>query len=99
MKFSRVFAVAAVVSLVGLVACSSDDSSSSSAASSCAEAKKASEACNSKPQDGGVTVTSNFDQAKCESGGDQAKKIADCMVTNKANCDCMLKCALSGGTC
>jgi hypothetical protein len=94
MKFARFIAVALVASLVGLVACSSDDSSS--AASSCAEAKKVADSCNSQPQDGGASVTVTFDQAKCESGGDQAKKAADCIVANKGNCDCPLKCSLTG---
>lgn len=96
MKLVRFFVVGLAVSLVALVACSSDDSSSS-ATSSCAEAKKVSDACNAQqPKDGGASITTNFDQAKCESGGDQAKKAADCIVANKNNCDCQLKCALTG---
>jgi hypothetical protein len=95
MKLSQLFAVAVVASLVGLVACSDDDASS--AASSCAEAKKVSDECNAKqPTDGGATVTTDFDQAKCESGGDQAKKAADCIVANRDRCDCSLACALQG---
>jgi len=96
MKLSRLFAIAAVTSVAGLIACSSDDEStgSGSQASTCAEAKKNAEACSSKTDGGSVTVT--FDQAKCESGGDQAKKAADCINTNKSNCDCLIKCQLSG---
>jgi hypothetical protein len=88
------FCVAAVTLVVGLVACSSDGSSS--AASSCAEAKKVADECNAKPKDGGASVTVNFDQGKCESGGDQAKKAADCIVQNKSNCDCILACSIQG---
>jgi hypothetical protein len=97
MIVTRLFVFAAVASVVGLVACSSDESTSS--ASSCAEAKKVSDSCNAQPKDGGGSITTNFDQAKCESGGDQSKKVADCIVANKSNCDCILKCGLSGGTC
>jgi hypothetical protein len=94
---TRLIVLAVVASFAGLVACSSDDEKSS--ASSCAEAKKVSDSCNSQPKDGGSSITTGFDQAKCESGGDQSKKVADCIVANKSNCDCILKCGLSGGTC
>lgn len=97
MKLVRFFAIGLVASVVGLVACGSDDDESNSTASSCAEAKKVTDECNAKqPTDGGTSVTTNFDQGKCESGGDQAKKVADCIVANKDNCDCSLKCALTG---
>jgi len=95
----RSLAVLAGVALaVGTVACSSDDSSSATA-SSCAQAKSVSDTCNSAPKEGGVSITTSFDQAKCESAGDSGKKIADCIVANKSNCDCLLKCAVTGGTC
>lgn len=101
MKPARILALALVASLVGLVACSDDDEggstgSTASAASSCAEAKKVADECNAKPQDGGAQVTVTFDQAKCESSGDQGKKAADCIVANRSNCDCLAKCAISG---
>ncbi len=100
MRSHRSFVVLAGVALVvGLVACSSDDSSSSGVASSCAEAKSVSDACKSAPKEGGVSLTADFDQAKCESAGDQGKKVADCIIANKSNCDCTLKCAVTGGTC
>lgn len=101
MHSSRSFVVLAAVALVvGLVACSSsDDSSSSGVASSCAQAKSVSDACKTAPKEGGVSITADFDQAKCESAGDQGKKVADCIVANKSNCDCTLKCAVTGGTC
>lgn len=96
MKLSHtLFTASAVALMVTLVACSDDDSTSG-AASSCASAKKVSDDCNAKPAEGGVSVTTDFDQAKCESGGDQAKKAADCIAANPQNCDCVLKCALTG---
>ena len=96
MSVTRFVVVGLVASLVGLVACSSDDSSSSTA-NSCAEAKKVSDDCNaSQPKDGGTSVTVNFDQGKCESAGDNGKKAADCIVANKGNCDCLLKCSVNG---
>ena len=95
MKLSRLFALAAVTSVTGLIACSSDDSTGSgSQASTCAEAKTAAESCSSSSDAGSVKIT--FDQAKCESGGDQAKKAAECIVQNKSNCDCHIKCQLQG---
>ncbi|MDB4944506.1 MAG: hypothetical protein JWP97_4040 [Labilithrix sp.] len=101
MKLSHTLLTASAVALmVTLVACSSDDDASSSGnASSCAAAKKVSDDCNAQPSEGGVSVTADFDQAKCESGGDAAKKVADCITANKSNCACVLKCAITGGTC
>jgi len=99
MRSLQSFVVLAGVALVvGLVACSSDDSSSNGA--SCSQAKSISDSCNAAPKDGGSSgLTVTFDQGKCESGGDAAKKVADCIVANKSNCDCTLKCAVTGGTC
>ncbi|CAN5753014.1 hypothetical protein BH11MYX4_BH11MYX4_53300 [soil metagenome] len=95
MNFLRSLVVCAgVASMVGVVACSSDDSSASAA--SCSQAKSISDSCKSQPKDGGSSITLDFDQAKCESGGDQGKKVADCIVANKSNCDCLLKCAVNG---
>jgi hypothetical protein len=97
MTFFRTAAISAAVALaIGLVACSSDDSSNSATASSCAQAKSVADSCNAQPKEGGVQMTANFDQGKCESGGDAAKKVADCIVANKSNCDCILKCGLTG---
>jgi hypothetical protein len=94
---ARILTVTAVASFVALAACSS---SSDSAASSCSSAKQVSDDCNAKQGsgDGGTKVTTNFDAAKCEQAGDNGKKVADCIVANKDNCDCILKCSL-GGTC
>ena len=91
--------LAGVALAVGLVACSSSDDASSATASSCAQAKSVSDACKSAPKEGGVSITVDFDQAKCEGAGDKGKKVADCIVANKSNCDCTLKCAITGGTC
>jgi hypothetical protein len=91
--------LAAVALAVGLVACSSSSDDASGSAASCAQAKSVSDSCKSAPKEGGVSITVDFDQAKCESGGDQGKKVADCIVANKSNCDCVLKCAVTGGTC
>ncbi len=99
MKPVRLVSVVLVAFLVGLLACSSDDSS---AADSCQAASDVSKKCDAQQSssDGGssVKVTTTFDVAKCQQS-DQGKKIADCMVANQNNCDCMLKCALSGGSC
>jgi hypothetical protein len=84
--------VASVATTLALVACSSDSSSGSSA---CQQAKTVIDSCNAKPQDGGLTVTTKFDSAQCE-GSDQAKKAAQCIVDNKSNCDCIIKCSLQG---
>jgi len=49
MKLARMFAVAVVSSIVGLVACSSD-SSTGTTTSACAEAKKVTDDCDAKPK-------------------------------------------------
>ena len=98
MKYFRPLTLALVASFAALVACSSDDAESSSNAatpSPCAEAKQVADDCNAK-QTGSSKVTVNFDQAKCESSGDQGKKAAECIVANKSNCDCLVKCSLAG---
>ncbi len=94
MKLARSFAVAGAALMLTLVACASSDSSSSGG-SACAQAKSVADTCNAKPQDGGAKVTLTFDQGKCE-GSDQGKKAAQCIVDNKNNCDCILKCTLTG---
>jgi hypothetical protein len=97
MNASRILFVFAIASFVTLVACSSDSSTTGDQASSCTSAKQVSDDC-AKQSDGGSSgsVTVTFDEAKCESGGAQAKTAADCIVTNKSNCDCVLKCSLAG---
>jgi hypothetical protein len=82
--------------MVTTAACSSDDSNSTTSGGSCAEAKKVADECNAKPKDGGTTITINFDQAKCESGGAQGETAAKCIVTNRTNCDCFIACGLKG---
>ena len=93
-----VASVAAFVGVATFAACSSSsDDASSAQASSCSQAKTVVDSCNSKqPADGGLKVTVNFDEAKCESGGDQGKKFADCIVANKDNCDRPAACGLKG---
>ena len=101
MKLVRFFTLGLAVSLAGLVACSSDDDGTTSSASStspggCAEAKKVADECNAKPWDGGAKLSVKFDEAKCESSGDQGKKAADCIVAHRDDCDCLLSCSLTG---
>jgi hypothetical protein len=89
--FSSIFLVAAAV------ACSSSSSGGSSdQATSCQNAKVTADNCNNQPSDGGAKITVNFDEAKCESGGAQAKTAADCITANKTNCSCVLSCSLKG---
>ena len=98
MKLTQILSIVALGCLVASTACSSDDENS--AASSCGEAKKVADACNAnKPADGGVSVSVNFKEEECTKAGDQGKKVADCIVANKSNCDCVVKCSLTGGTC
>jgi hypothetical protein len=98
MKLARLLVLGATVSLVALVACSSSDDGSGGAASSCSSAKKIADDCkaNAKPSDGGVSITVDFDEAKCESAGDQGKQAADCIVQHKDNCDCVAQCSITG---
>ncbi len=97
MHILRSLALAALASLAfQTVACSSDDNSGSTG-SACAEAKKVADECNAKqPTDGGATQTITFDQAKCESAGQQGQTMAQCIVNNRTNCDCFLSCGLKG---
>lgn len=96
----RFLAIGLVTSIVGLVACSSDDGATQSENANqpepCAEAKKVADECNAKPAKDGAKITADFDTAKCQSSGEQGKKAAECIVTNKSNCDCLLQCALTG---
>lgn len=101
MKIAHVLACTFAFAVVGTVACSSDDSNgstggTSSAATSCGSAKQVADECNAKPADGGAKTTITFKQDECEKAGDQGKKVADCIVANKSNCDCFLSCSLKG---
>lgn len=102
MKLARLLAVGSVASLVLLVAVTgcSDDASSSNCQAAADVAKKCDAQQSTADAGGGssITVTSKFDVQKCEES-DQGKKIADCIVANQNNCDCQIKCALTGGTC
>jgi hypothetical protein len=85
----RFFVTGALLSMfVALVACSSD---SAADGSTCDQAAKVSDDCNASSADAGLTIT--FDKAKCEASD---KKAAQCVIDNKANCDCRIKCAISG---
>lgn len=92
MQTSCILIITITTFFVGSAACSSDDPSTT--ASPCAEAKKVSDDCKVESADSGISF--KFDEAKCESGGDQAKAAATCIVNNKSNCNCLLKCSLSG---
>lgn len=85
-----------VLALFVNVGCSSDDSNSTTTGGACAEAKKVADECNAKPKDGGSSTTITFDQAKCESAGSQGQTAAQCIVTNRANCDCFIACGIKG---
>ena len=98
MKILRLLVVSSLASLLlTLVACSSDSSPSSGDA--CSQAKTVADSCNSKPAgDSGTSTTFTLDVAQCQSAGDKGQKVAQCIVDNKSNCDCLVKCAI-GGSC
>src|SRR5436309_998262 len=95
MKILRLLVVSSLASLfVTLVACSSD--SSSSGGDACSQAKTVADSCSTKSGDSGTGTTITFDVAQCQNAGDKGQKVAQCIVDNKSNCDCFVKCALSG---
>ena len=92
----RTFVVPGFLAMfVTVVACSSDDAAAPAGGSSCDQASKVADDCNAKPSEGGIKTTITFDKAKCESS-DQGKKAAQCIVDNKTNCDCFIKCTING---
>jgi hypothetical protein len=93
----KLFATLILALFAATAACSSDESSSTTSSGACAEAKKVADDCNAKqPADGGTSTKITFDQAKCESAGAQGQTMAQCIVTNKSNCDCFLACGIKG---
>lgn len=95
MKLVRSFAVSFGIALMVTISACSSSSSDSSSSGSCDEAKTVADSCNAKPQDGGTSISITFDSAACAQS-DQGKKAAQCIVDNKSNCDCILKCSLTG---
>jgi hypothetical protein len=95
MKLRSLVMTALLSLFVSVVACSSDDAATPAGGSSCEQASKVADDCNARPSEGGIKTTITFDKAKCESS-DQAKKAAQCIADNKTNCDCFIKCQLTG---
>jgi hypothetical protein len=87
------FFVPFVCSIFVVAACSSSSDSSSDP---CGEASQIVESCNAMQPDTGASVTITFDKTQCQQAGDQGKKAAQCIIDNKSNCTCPLKCSLSG---
>ncbi len=84
MSAARIGLLSTSALVVCFMACSSP------ASNACADAKKVVEQCSSA----GLSV--QFDQGKCESGGDQGHRAAECIVANRDRCECTLACALAG---
>jgi hypothetical protein len=102
MRFSSRLVVLCLASAGALIACSSSSSGSStsqngtSPTSACAQAKSVADTCNAQPAEGGVQLTVDFDETKCEQAGAQGTTIADCITANKDNCSCVLTCSVKG---
>ncbi len=91
MNFIRGHALTVTGFFIFLAACSASKTEILDA-NACAEAKRVTNQCTSS----GSGIKVDFDQSKCETGGDQAKKAADCIVANKDRCECAVSCALVG---